>query len=339
MTVKWTVPLTTFATAWTAALTITTLLHPSGFGFQTPSEPRVAVTSPGGASESFSNTAPLLRSDSSLVLIPAYATTTSGTPLLGLTRADFKLFEDGVEQTIAAFSKEDEPVSLMLVYDSSGSMKNKMRRAYEAAVSLLHSYDPRDEFSLVKFNSKPRQAVPFTTNPELLVAEIARSKPSGSTSLLDAVYVALQQIKAAHNRRKGIVIVSDGGDNWSRHSMKSVKRLLVESEAQLFAMGVYDTNYTAKHDIAERDGPQLLDALAKQTGGREYSISGLNPGDFTAVAERIGLALRSQYLLGYYPVNKSQDGKYRRVTLSINTSKLERQIRLYYRQGYFAASR
>lgn len=324
-------------TGWIAAVAVFPFLLPPACGFQAQSPSRANLTPLARPkAESSGGPPPTLRVDSSLVQIPVRATTVIGTPVQNLTKADFRLFEDGIEQTIAEFAIEEQPVSVVIVFDASGSMKKKVRRSQEAAAALLRWANPEDEFSLVKFNGKPRVAVPFTVEAGQVVEEIERSKASGYTSLMDAVYLALAQMKHARNPRRGIVIVSDGGDNWSRHSIQAIRRLLTESDTQLFAMGIYDADYEARHYVEERNGPRLLDDLARQTGGREYAVD--NREELPAIGERIRNALRSEYVLGYYPSNKAQDGKYRNVTLRINTSSPSSQIRLYYRQGYYAVS-
>jgi len=217
-----------FKSSWTLRFSIWAILLPAGFGFQGPtpeSLPNLSLSRP--KAESTRPAAPVLRIDSSLVLIPVRVTTDIGSPVLNLTRNDFRLFEDGVEQKIAEFSKEEQPASVVIVFDASGSMKNKILRSFQAVAALLQSRGQHDEFCLVKLSGRPRVAVPFTTDSDLVLEELSRSKPSGSTSLLDAIYLALGEVRHARNPRRGIVIVSDGGDNFSRHSMQAIKRLLV----------------------------------------------------------------------------------------------------------------
>ncbi len=118
--------------------------------------------------------------------------------------------------------------------------------------------------------------IPFTPDPGEIFGRIARTKPFGKTSLLDAIQVALKQMKKARHPRKALVIISDGGDNWSRHTARETRSALLESDVQLYAMGIFDPALSSKSPAENRNGPALLDELAGQTGGRQYPVANLN---------------------------------------------------------------
>jgi Ca-activated chloride channel homolog len=276
---------------------------------------------------------PTLRIDSSLVLIPVHVTNASGASVTDLPQRQFRLFEDNVEQTVSSFYTEDAPVSVGLLFDSSGSMRSKMDKSCEAAAAFFRTANPQDEFFLIEFNDRARLLQPFTLRTEDIYEHIARIRPYGRTSLLDAVHLALAQMKHARHTRKALVILSDGGDNWSRHSVREVKRNLLESDVQIYAMGIFDPNYLEKHPIEERDGPKLLDELAEQSGGRHFPVDKLE--HLPAISERVGRELRSQYLLGYHPTNVIHDGKYRQVKVGLALP-ASHNLHLQYRHGYFA---
>ena len=289
--------------------------------------PRQAEAAPRGLPQN------VLRIDSSLVLVPARVTNAAGASLGNLQVEDFQLLEDGVEQEISYFSTEDAPVSVGLVLDTSASMKNKMDRALESAKTFFQLANPEDEFCLVEFNRRPTLAIPFTPDAGELSSYISRSKASGQTSLFDAILVALKEMKNARNPRKALVIVSDGGDNWSRHNLREMRHVLLESAAQVYAMGVFDPDYMQRHPAEERRGPMVLDELAHETGGRSYPVSRVE--DLPEIGARISRDLRQQYLLAYYPTNTRDDGKYRSVTLRLITSD-QQGLRLEYRHGYYS---
>jgi Ca-activated chloride channel family protein len=194
-----------------------------------------------------------------------------------------------------------------------------------------------DEFFLVEFNERPKLTVPFTPDSGLIFKRIARSRPFGRTSLLDAIHLAMLQMKNARNLRKAIVILSDGGDNRSRFTAGEVKNDMLESDVQLYAMGVFDLDDLKKHPVEEQNGPILLDELAEETGGRLFRIENLN--ELGAISERISRELRSEYLLGYSPSNGERDGKYRSVQLKLNAPSGMKDLRSYYRHGYYAPIR
>ncbi len=275
----------------------------------------------------------ILRVDSSLVLIPAHVTTAEGTSVTDLTEDRFQLFEDGVEQKITHFSRDDAPISIGLLLDTSGSMENKMRKSSVAASRFMKTANAGDEFFLVEFNEKPKLTVPFTPDSGLIFQRIARTRPFGRTSLLDAIHLAMVQMKNAKNLRKAIVILSDGGDNRSRFTASEIKNDMLESDVQLYAMGVFDVDDLRKHPIEEQNGPVLLDQLAEQTGGRLFTVGDLN--ELESISARISSELRNEYLLGYSPTNDSRDGKYRRVKLILNAPDMP-NLRTYYRHGYHA---
>jgi VWFA-related protein len=282
---------------------------------------------------------PVVRVDSTLVTIPARITTVAGVPITSLRKDDFRLFEDDVEQTIVHFGMDDVPVSIGLLFDMSGSMTNKMAKACDAVKEFFKTANPADEFFLIRFNDRVKLAVPFTPDPDLIYRELARTSPFGQTSLLDAINLAMKQMKKAHNPHKAIVIVSDGGDNWSHHSIREIKNALMESDAQVFAMGIFDRDYMSKHAAEERRGPVLLDELAEQTGGRHFPVDNLD--DLPAISAQLSREIRNQYELGYYSTNPARDGKYRRVKLSLKLEGFSDPGRLHadYRRGYYALGR
>jgi Ca-activated chloride channel family protein len=275
-----------------------------------------------------------IRVDSALVLIPAHVTTSIGGPVVNLTKDDFRLFEDNVEQRITHFGQDDAPISIGLLFDTSGSMHDKIRKASEAAAAFFKTANPDDEFFLVEFGDRPKLAVPFTTDSQQVYHRITGIKPFGRTSLLDAIHMALSQMKRARNSRKALVVFSDGGDNCSRQTAGQIKNALVESDIQLYAMGIFDSEESRKRTQEERNGPKLLDELAAKTGGYNYPVDSLEA--LPAISARISRELRTEYVLGYSPAAVARDGKYHRVRVILTAPAEARQLRTYYRQGYYA---
>jgi Ca-activated chloride channel homolog len=274
-----------------------------------------------------------LRVNSSLVLIPVHVTTASGSSVTDLRKEDFVLFEDGVRQTITHFSRDDAPVSVGMLLDTSGSMRNKMAKVSAAATEFFKSANPEDEFFLAEFSARARLKVPFTRDWGEIASEIKRARPFGLTALVDAIHLAVTQMKHARNTRKAIVILSDGGDNFSRRSLRQMRDTLIESDVQVYSLGIFDADESRKHTREERDGPGLLNEVALQTGGREFPVRSLE--GLAATGDEIARALRNQYLLGYAPVNPAADGKYRHVNLRLALP-AGAELRTYYRRGYYA---
>jgi Ca-activated chloride channel homolog len=306
----------------------------AGFGFQTSDRVRIVPrVQPQPETEGAAPQA-LLRVNASLVLIPAHVTTAAGASVTNLRMENFKLFEDGVQQTITHFAQNDAPVSVGLLLDCSGSMKNKMAKVSAAATEFFKSANPEDEFFLIEFNDHAKLKIPFTQNWPEISAEIARTKPFGFTALLDAVHMAATQMKRARNQRKAIVILSDGGDNFSRRSLRELKSALIESDVQVYALGIFDADYFRKHPLEERNGPRLLDEVAVDTGGQDFPVRSLD--DLSGVGVQIARELRNQYVLGYSPANSTTDGKYHTVNVKVALPEGDADLHTYFRRGYYS---
>jgi Ca-activated chloride channel family protein len=277
---------------------------------------------------------PDLRIDVPLVLVPVHVTTVAGRSVTNLTKQNFALLEDNVEQNIVSFSCEDAPVSIGVLFDLSGSMRDKIDKARAAAVEFLKTANPQDEFFLVLFNDKPRLATGLTRNPDDVRTELAAAKPHGQTALLDAIHLAVAEMKHARYSRKALVIFSDGGDNHSRHSEREIKDEMLEGDVQVFAMGIFEPEGAHLRTREERGGPQLLGELAEQTGGRDFPIRRLE--DLPQACARITDELRSEYLLGYSPSNSERDGRFRRVKIVLNPPPDMPRLRVWSRSGYRA---
>jgi Ca-activated chloride channel homolog len=273
--------------------------------------------------------------DSSLVLIPVHATTLTGAAITtNLTVDNFRLFEDGAEQRIASFSSEDAPLSVGLVFDASGSMGRKMQVSAAAAEAFLKTTNPGDEFFLIEFAERPRLAVSFTSDSDQIYKKIAAAHPFGRTSLVDALQLAVLQMKRARHSRKAILILSDGGDNHSRFSFREMRNMLIESDVQVFAMGIFDRDISHRHTVEEEKGPDLLRDLAEQTGGLAYTVDSFD--QLPAISALIGKQLRDQYVVGYSPTNNTRDGKYRKIKLDLLPPEGFGNLKISYRRGYYA---
>jgi Ca-activated chloride channel homolog len=272
-----------------------------------------------------------LRIDVPLVQIPVHVTTPLGASVTNLRLENFRILEDGVEQKITHFSSEDAPISIGMLFDASGSMRNKIRKSAEAAAAFFKTANSDDEFFLIEFSERARLAVPFTRDSEQVYKHIVHTRPIGRTSLLDAIHLALQQMKGAKNLRKAIVIFSDGGDNRSRYTESEIKAAMREADVQVYAMGIFDPEDVPRKTPEERNGPKLLDQLAEETGGRHYPVNDVD--ELPAVCEKIGAELRYQYLLGYSPSNNDDESGYRHVKVEVASP-----MRAYYRSGYTLSS-
>jgi len=275
-----------------------------------------------------------IRVESTLVLIPVTVTDPMNRFVTGLEKENFKLFEDKQPQEITQFSSEDAPLSVGVVFDCSGSMGHKLEKSRQAVAQFFKLANPEDEFFLVQFNDSAQLIQPFTRNLEEIQNRLTFVQSKGRTALLDAVYMALQEIKKARNPRRALLLISDGGDNSSRYTETEIKSLVKETDAQIYAIGIYEGMGARGRTPEEANGPALLTEIAEVTGGRQYAVDNIN--ELPDVAAKIGVELRNQYVLGYSPQNKTRDGKYRRVQVKLVQPKGMPLLRPFWKQGYYA---
>ena len=274
-----------------------------------------------------------IRVESTLVQIPVSVTDQRGRFIRGLPRENFRVFEDGVEQDVSKFSTGDSPVSVGLIFDTSGSMATRLPTARRAVAQFLKTTSPGDEFFLLPFDSRPGFVSGFTHNAVIILDQLKRTEVAGSTALLDAVYIGLQELKMGHNPRRAMVIISDGEDNNSRNPESAIEKMIQESNVQIYAIGVHQAVYSRFRRI-KPDGAELLMRLCSDTGGRSFELD--DERDLPEVAVGIGLEMRSEYVLGYRPMNQNWDGNYRRVVVKLVQTPNFPHLRAYWRRGYDA---
>lgn len=244
-----------------------------------------------------------------------------------LTKEDFRIFEEGVEQEITNFSRQTNmPLTIALCIDTSSSVKLKLKFEKEAALDFLYSVMlPRDRTLLAEFDTGVTLLHDFTSNPNDLAKEIKRLKAGGGTSLYDAIYLISEQKLLNETGRRTLVILSDGSDLTSTHTYESALGMAQRAEAAIYALST--TRFGADIDHA---GDNALKQLTENTGGRvffPYSTSQLSKA-FREIQEE----LRSQYNLAYVPKNKIADGRFRKIRVKIDRG----GINVRYRKGYFA---
>ncbi len=272
-----------------------------------------------------------LKVDVDLVLVPVTITDPMNRLVTGLDKANFQLFEGNTAQEIRSFSSEDAPVSLGVIFDSSGSMASKMERAKDAVVEFFKTANPQDEFFMITFSDEPEAVSDFTSSVEEIQNKLVFAMPRHRTALLDAIYMGVSKMRQAKYPKKALLIISDGGDNHSRYTEGEIKALVKEADVMIYAIGIYDRYASA---MEERLGPQLLSDITELTGGRAFTID--NPNDLGDVATKIGVELRNQYVLGYRPNKVVRDGKWRKIKVKLLPPKGLPPLRVYARTGYYA---
>ncbi|HEX2696937.1 MAG TPA: VWA domain-containing protein [Anaerolineales bacterium] len=254
----------------------------------------------------------------------------------GLDPDNFRVFEDNVEQEIVTFSAEDVPISIGVIFDFSGSMSNKVGKSREAALQFFKTANPQDEFFLVSFNERAELTSAFTNSVEDLQSRLMLTSPKGRTALLDAIYLGLSEMRGAHNAKRALLILSDGGDNHSRYNENDIKRLVREADTQLYAIGIFDPLGSRNRTPEELKGPSLLSEVTEMTGGRVFAVERLE--DLPDIATKIGMELRNQYVLGYRPSNKAHDARWRKIKIKLRAPRGLPPLTVFTKTGYYAPS-
>ena len=309
----------------------------AGFGVLVPLlSAQVAITPRLAANAPLSVKLPAanLRIDANLVLVPVSVCDAMNRPVTGLEREHFKVFEDKVEQTVTHFAMEDEPLAVGLVFDTSGSMGSKLRKSRMAASAFFKTANPEDEFFLVEFNDRPKLVAPLTRDYEEIQNHLAFAPSRGRTALLDAIFLAMHEMKKSTKSRKALLIISDGGDNSSRYSVTEVRNLVRESDVLFYALGIYEPSGARGRSPEELSGPGLLTEMAEQTGGRHLPVEDLS--EMPDIAAKIGIELRNRYVLGYSPGNQPRDGRYHRVQVKLAPPHGLPSLKAFWRTGYYA---
>ena len=272
--------------------------------------------------------------DVNMVVVNVTVTDPFDRIVTGLDQENFQVYDEKVEQKIIAFSTEDSPISVGMIFDSSGSMGDKIQKSKDAALQFFKTSNPQDEFMLISFSNEPNLISGFTAKYENLQERLLTVKSSGRTALLDAVYLGLSEMKKATTSRRALLIISDGGDNHSRYTEGDIKRAVKESDVQIYAVGIFESMSSRGRTSEEAGGPGLLAELAEVSGGRMFSVE--NTDELPDIAEKISIELRNQYVLGYKPSNLIRDGRWRRIRVKLNPPKGLPPLQVYSRTGYYA---
>ncbi len=273
-----------------------------------------------------------IKVDVDMVVLRATALDRKNTPVSELNKDDFQVYEDGVLQLTKHFSHEDIPVTVGLVVDNSGSMKAKRHDVIAAALAFARSSNPKDQMFVVNFNEKVSLGLPantaFTDQAAQLQVALSRVAADGETALYDAIAIALEHLKQGDRDKKVLIVVSDGGDNVSKHKLPEIMAMAGQPGVIIYTIGIFD-------DQDPDRNPAVLKHLAKATGGEAFLPESL--AEVTSICERIAHDIRNQYTIAYVPTNRKRDGTYR--VIQVKAMGLGgRRLSVRTRTGYFAPS-
>jgi Ca-activated chloride channel family protein len=277
---------------------------------------------------------PSFRASVDLVSLNVTVADSTGKFVTDIDPAAFQVFEDGVKQEVTFFNRSNLPIALSLLLDTSASMEDKIQTAQEAAIGFARKLRPTDLAQVVDFDSRVSIAQPFTTSVTDLEAAIRKTAAGGSTSLHNAIYIALKELKKVQARsnedirRQAIVVLSDGEDTSSLVSFDEVLELAKRSETAIYAIGLRSKGpERARGAFNESDF--VLRQLAQETGGKAFFARAAS--ELTGIYEQISDELSSQYMLGYTSKNPKRDGAWRRIVVRVTASGATARTK----QGYY----
>ena len=280
--------------------------------------------------------APSFRSGVELVSLNVTVSDASSRYATDLQQDEFQVFEDGVKQDVTFFTRTNLPIALSLLMDTSASMEARLPTAQEAAIGFSRRLRSQDLAEVIDFDSRVTVLQPFTNSAAQLEQAIRRTSASGSTSLYNAVYIALRDLKKVivknvdEIRRQSIIVLSDGEDTSSLLPFEEVLDLAKRSETVIYTIGLRDNSEGAGKSRGFKEAEFVLRQLAQQTGGRPFFPSQVS--ELASIYGQISDELSSQYTVGYTSKNPRRDGAWRRVVVRVARPNLTARTK----QGYFA---
>ncbi len=271
------------------------------------------------------------------VQLPISVLDKDGRPVNGLTKNDFAIFEDNVQQQIKVFKHEDIPLSLGLVIDNSGSMRNKRERVNSAALTFARESNPEDETFIVNFDDAAYLEQDFTGSIGDLIDALDNIDTRGETALYDAVYLSVDHVKAGKKDKRVLLLISDGEDNVSKYGLNKVIDTLRESKVTLYAIGLLEENDQRGGLFKKppsKKAKEVLQKFAEITGGQAYFPKSLD--EVEELVKDIAHEIRNHYTVSYTPSNRKLDGSWREIRVKVNPPKTTPKVTVHTKQGYFA---
>jgi len=250
--------------------------------------------------------------DTRLVLLHASVVDKNGKLLTNIPQSAFKILEDGVEQQLRLFRREDVPVSMGIIVDNSGSMTSKRTRVAAAALEMVKQSNPDDEVFIVNFNDDTHFDQPLTNDVKKLQAALARMEARGGTAMRDALSKSITYVKKNGKKdKKVLVVITDGNDNSSDVTLDQLLRQSQNSEVLIYAIGLLNEEEAGEAKSAKK----ALKALTEASGGLDYYPKSIS--DVQEITPRVAHEIRNQYILGYTSSNQVFDGSFRQIKVTV----------------------
>jgi Ca-activated chloride channel family protein len=271
-----------------------------------------------------------IRIGTNLVSVNITVTDSYGRFVTGLEKGHFEVYDDKVRQEVAHFSDEDAPVSVGIVYDVSGSMKERITRSLAALKRFFDTSHEDDDIFLMAFNERPLLVQDFTTSANQALGRMMFVQPKKSTALYDAMYLAVEKLQQGRHPKKALLIISDGQDNNSRYTYKELRNRAKEADVIIYAIGITDPY----NDGLAGYGRGVLEEISRMTGGRAFFPNGYNQAELMEICTRIALELRHQYAVGFYPTDAASEVKWHRVKVRVKPPRGLGRLSLTYKDSY-----
>jgi len=294
---------------------------------------------PGTPAQKSSDDTPFtLVQDVRRVLIPVSVTTKDGKTLDNLPQSSFQIFEDNVQQQINIFAHDDVPLSLGLVIDNSGSMRNKRQRVNSAALTFVRESNPDDETFIVDFDDEALLRQQFTGSMADLVDALSDINTQGETAMNDAIYVSLDYMKKGSREKKALLVITDGEDNKSKYGInKLIEHIRESRDVTIYSIGLLEENDERGGLFGKSPAKKAKDDLTKiseMTGGEAYFPKSID--EVTEICKKIARDLRNQYTIGYSPTNTKNEGGDRSIRVTVTPPPGTSKINVRARSGYTA---
>ncbi len=283
------------------------------------------TVSPAAAQE---ETGAVFRSDTRLVVLHASVLDKRGNLITDLPKEVFSIYENEAKQAVSMFRREDVPVSMGLIVDNSGSMRDKRRQVESAALVLVENSNREDEIFIVNFNDEAYLDVPFTSDAKKMEEGLTRIDSRGGTAMRDALTMSIDYlVENSKQDKKVLLVITDGNDNTSGTTLEKLVHKAQQSEVLVYAVGLLNQEQRRDRKRAQR----ALKALTTTSGGLAYY-----PKEVTEVEQicvQVAHEIRNQYVIGYSPTSPALDGSYRRIRVDV---KGKRKATVRTRSGYYA---
>jgi Ca-activated chloride channel family protein len=260
----------------------------------------------------------IVRIDSNLVILNAAVTDDKGVPMLGLKQKNFRVFEDGVEQRIEFFEAEETPFAAVILIDTSGSMEERISLARAAAINFLDGIRTDDMAAIYNFDSEVKLIQDFSQSRDVAEA-VYDLKARGMTVINDAIFKAAQELAKRPEKRKAIIVLSDGQDTRSKYTADKALKAAIAASATIYTVDMSSPDVSSSQITNRMQSVGALKNFAEKSGGKFIATAGgagLRDA-FKSILKEMG----NQYTLGYQPTNTARDGKYRTIELKISNPK------------------